>query len=239
MAMSWVEAVKAYCAKKGCKYTIPRKGSPEYEEVKKMMGGSAPAAEKKEEAKEAPADEGTKKGEVRKTARKAFEGLMEERKKAAAKPKKAEKEKKVAKDGVVAKVKDEVKKPAAAPRRKRAAKKEADAAVLSEAAGVPLSKPRRKRVSREEAVAHQVAKSEGVTERAAERSANPEVLLNNAVNVHDPIAPPAALAGDLKALKADVAKVRKPRALPKLVEPENVVNEAPFDFLSFKRKIGA
>ena len=234
MAMSWVEAVKAYCAKKGCKYSIPRKGSKEYDEVKAMMGGSAPAAEKKEEKAEG---DGTKKGEERKTARKAFEGLMEERKKAKA-PKAPKAEKKVAKDGVVAKVAAS-KEAKPVPRKKRASKKADEAAAMSEAAGVPLSKPRRKRASRAEAIAHEVAKSEGVTEKAAERSANPEVLLNNAVNVHDPIAPPAALAGDLSALKADVAKVRKPRALPKLVEPENVVNAPAFDFLAFKRKIGA
>lgn len=231
MAMSWVEAVKAYCAKKGCKYSIPRKGSPEYAEVRAMMGGSAPAEKKEEKA-----DEGTKKGEPRKTARKAFEGLMEDKK---PKSKAKKEDKAVAVAGVVAKVKDGAVKHKEAPRRKRASKKGADVAILSEAAGVPLPKPHKKRVSRAEAVANQVARSEGVTEKAVERSANPEVLLQNATSVHDPIAPPAALAGDLKALKADVAKVRKPRALPKLVEPEHVVNDAPFDFLSFKRKIGA
>lgn len=236
MVMSWVEAIKAYSAKKGIKYTIPRKGTPEYAEVKAMMG-SAPA-EKKEEMQE----EGTKKGEERKTARKAFEGMMEERKKAKA-PKAPKAEKKVVK-GVVAKVSAEPKvsvEPKEAnpvPRRKRASKKAADSAVLSEAAGVPLSKPKGKRVSREVAVANQIARSEGVTNLAAEKSNNPEMLLNNATNVHDPIAPPAALAGDLSALKADVAKVRKPRALPKLIEPERVVNEAPFDMLAFRRKLG-
>ena len=229
MAMSWVEAVKAYCAKHGCKYKVPRKGSPEYEEVKKMMGGGAAPPDEKA----APKEEGTKKGEERKTARKAFEGL--EKKRA---PKAKKEDAAVAVGGVVAKVKDGAVKHKAAPR-KRAPKKEGDVAVLSEAAGVPLSKPRRKRGSRLEANASQVAKSEGITERAAERSANPEVLLNNATNVHDPIAPPAALAGDLKELKAEVAKVRKPRALPKLVEPEHVVNAPAFDFLAFKRKIGA
>jgi hypothetical protein len=233
MAMSWVEAVKAYCAKKGCKYTIPRKGSPEYAEVKAMMGGAAAPAEKKEEAKEAPAaDAGAKK------SRKAFEGLMEERKKAKA-PKAPKAEKMVAAaKGVVAKVSAEPKEAKAVPRRKRAPKKAADSAVLSEAAGVPLPKPKVKRVSREVAIANQIARSEGVTALAAKSSSNPEMLLNNAANVHDPIAPPAALAGDLSALKADVAKVRKPRALPKLVEPERVVNEAPFDMLAFRRKLG-
>ena len=236
--MSWVEAVKAYCAKKGCKYTIPRKGSKEYDEVKAMMGGSAPKAEapKADEPKEAPDGEGTKKGEVRKTARKAFEGLEKMR----SKPAKAkEEDKPVAVAGVVAKAKKGKVEAKEAPRRKRASKKAESATVMSEAAGVHVGKVSRKRVSKAKAIANEIAKSEGVTERAAEHSANPEMLLNNATNVHEPIAPPAALAGDLKELKRDVAKVRKPRALPKLVEPERVVNDAPFSFLEFKRKLGA
>lgn len=35
---SWLEALKAYNAKKGGKYMIPKKGTAEYEEVRKMMG---------------------------------------------------------------------------------------------------------------------------------------------------------------------------------------------------------
>lgn len=35
--MSWIEALKAWNAKKGGKYTIPKKGTKGYKEVKKMM----------------------------------------------------------------------------------------------------------------------------------------------------------------------------------------------------------
>jgi hypothetical protein len=38
--MKWVEALKAYAAKKG-KYVVPKKGTPEYEEGRAMMGGAA------------------------------------------------------------------------------------------------------------------------------------------------------------------------------------------------------
>jgi len=35
--MSWVQALKAWNKKKGGKYTIPKKGTKQYMEVKKMM----------------------------------------------------------------------------------------------------------------------------------------------------------------------------------------------------------
>jgi hypothetical protein len=37
--MNWLEALKAWNSKKGGKYTIPKKGSAEYDEVKKLMYG--------------------------------------------------------------------------------------------------------------------------------------------------------------------------------------------------------
>ena len=48
--MKWLEAVKAYHAKKGTQFLIPKKGSAEYLEIKAMMGAAsgapAPAVEK-------------------------------------------------------------------------------------------------------------------------------------------------------------------------------------------------
>ena len=35
--MSWMEALKAWNKKKGGKYSIPKKGSKDYNEVKAMM----------------------------------------------------------------------------------------------------------------------------------------------------------------------------------------------------------
>jgi len=37
---TWIEALKAWNAKKGGKYMIPKKGSAEYDEVRALMGGS-------------------------------------------------------------------------------------------------------------------------------------------------------------------------------------------------------
>ena len=202
--MKWVEALKEYAKQHG-KYVVPKKGSPEYEAVRKLMGASTPAAakeEKKEEPKKAePKAEGTKKGQPRKTARKAFEDLPA--KAPEAKPKRSSKAKKAAKhDGM-----EEMKALENAP---------------------PKRKSRAKKVLRE---------AGGVTYQADAKSSNPEVLLNNAVNVHEPIAPPAALGGDLSQLKAEVQKVRKPRALPRLIEPETVKSDTPFSFGDLKKRI--
>lgn len=192
-----------YAAKTG-KYKVPRKGSPEYDAVKKLMGASAP--------KEAPAGEGTKKGEVRKTARKAFEGTKQE----------------------------ELKEMKEKPKRRRAAPKkaveevDAQPALKAVAADHKERKPRRGHVGK----GSDGLLGVGATERAVAKSKNPEVLLDNATNVHEPIAPPAAEAGDLAELKKAVARVRKPKSLPKLVEPERVVNEKPFSFSDLKKHLG-
>ena len=193
--MKWTDALKAYAKKTG-KYVVPRKGTPEYEAVRKMMGASEP--------KEAPAGEGTKKGEVRKTARKAFEKAEAPAPTAPAKPK-----------------------------RRRASSEPVDANPAVKAIAQE-DKPRRGRVGKKGDVLLGV----GATERAVAKSKNPEVVLDNATNVHEPIAPPAAEAGDLAELKKAVARVRKPKALPKLVEPERVVNEKPFSFSDLKKHLG-
>ena len=38
--MTWLKALKEWNAKKGGKYTIPKKGSPEYDAVKKIQSKS-------------------------------------------------------------------------------------------------------------------------------------------------------------------------------------------------------
>ena len=199
--VSWTEALKEYAKQTGKKYSVPRKGSPEYEAVRKLMGKDA-------EPKMAPAGEGTKKGEVRKTARKAFEGTNQEEEKEKPKPK----------------------------RRARAARPKAESldAMPAVAAVAAEDKPRRGRVGKKGDVLLGV----GATERAVAKSKNPEVVLDNATNVHEPIAPPAAEAGDLAELKKAVARIRKPKALPKLVEPERVVSEKAFSFSELKKHLG-
>ncbi len=202
--MKWVDALKAYAKQKG-KYVVPRKGTPEYDEVKKLMG--------KEHKDVAKGDV-----EMGQAARdvKALE-------KAEAKPKKPR-----------------------APRKKKSADQmAADAKAVPTAEAVSQSKEaparRRARAKTMDGKAAMVVKevTGGVTQKATELARNPEAIFQSAVNVHEPIAPPAALAGNLKELKADVAKVRKPRNLPVLVEKENVVSGVPFSFVDFKRKIGA
>ena len=48
---SWLEALKAWNAKKGGKYMIPKKGTAEYDEVRKMMGEPKKESMPKMEAK--------------------------------------------------------------------------------------------------------------------------------------------------------------------------------------------
>ena len=219
--MKWTDALKEYAKQTGGKFVVPRKGSKEYEEVRRIMEAHSDKAK-------ADIEMGQEKRDVK------------AEKKAERKPRKAKtmEEAKVEAAGGA-------KPKARAPRAKKEKAAKADGAKV---AGMPAiatvmgdtpTKVRKSRGSRKEANAEMVAKEAGVTAAAAERSKNPEVLLNNATNVHDPIAPPAAIAGDLKALKADVAKIRKPRAIPKLVEPERVVNEAPFSILALRRRLGA
>jgi len=178
--MKWVEAIKMWSEKNGVKYSIPKKDSPAYREIKAMMdaakGGAAAEAKPRAASK------------------------LKEEKPRARKPK-AKKDEPVSADPAMEALEKERK-----PRKPRA-KKSAD--LL------------------------------GVTGSDVAASKNPEVLLNNAVNMHEPVAPPAAIAGDLKALKAEVARIRKPRSLPKLVEPEKVESEAPFSMQALRRKLGA
>ena len=196
--MKWVEALKEYAKQKG-KYVVPRKGSPEYDEVKKLMG---------------MAHKDTAKGDIE-----AGQAKRDEKKAVAesapeAKPKKPR-----------------------APRKKKAVEASVPSEVLGE--GVrPEKVGRAKRGKKVEAEKMMIQKSEGKTVLAAEKTKNPEAILQVATNTHEPIAPPAALAGNLAELKKDMAKVRKPRALPVLVEKERVENAVPFSFVEFKRKLG-
>jgi hypothetical protein len=193
--MKWVDALKEYAKVKG-KYVVPRKGTPEYDEVKKLMG------KEHKDAVKADVEMGQAKRDMKK---------ME---KVAEKPK--------------------------APRKKKSAEAKAVDAKAVEAVMMPAkekAKAVRKPRAKKEGLA--AAVGGGATARSDERSKNPEAIFQSATNLHEPIAPPAALGGNLAELKKDVAKVRKPRSLPVLIEKEQVVNEKPFSFVDFKRKIGA
>jgi hypothetical protein len=202
--MKWVEALKEYAKQKG-KYVVPRKGTPEYDEVKKLMGMAH-----KDNVK---AD--VEKGQEKRDEKKAVAESAPEQK---------------------------PKKPRAPRKKKSVEEKSAQSKALGDAVMVG-PEPRRVAVSKRgkkvEAEKAMVQKSEGKTMLAADKSKNPEAIFMSETNTHEPIAPPAALGGNLAELKKDVAKVRKPRALPVLIEKERVENAAPFSFIDFKRKIGA
>jgi hypothetical protein len=69
--MKWTDALKEYAKKTG-KYVVPKKGTPAYDEVKKLMGASAAAA-----PAAAPAT-APEKQTAPKKARKVFEGTAKE-----------------------------------------------------------------------------------------------------------------------------------------------------------------
>lgn len=207
--MKWTEALKEYAKRKGGKYTVPRKGTPEYDEVRKLMG-EAHADQVKADVEHGQAKRDVKKMvKEEKAEAKAEAKPVKEKKPRAPRKKRAPLDETVATAPVV-----EVKDTPARRKSKASVKKGNDAMIAKEIVG-------------------------GKTAIDTAKSANPEAIFQSATNVHEPIAPPAALAGNLGELKKDLAKVRKPRSLPKLVEPEHVVSGVPFSFVDFKRKIGA
>ena len=62
--MEWTDAIRKHAQMTGGKYRIPKKGTPEYDAVKKLQasGGAAPAAKKDKAAVRAEAMEGVAKG---------------------------------------------------------------------------------------------------------------------------------------------------------------------------------
>jgi hypothetical protein len=220
--MKWTDALKEY-AKKSGKFVVPKKGTPEYAEVRKLMDASASATAKAVEKvaeKVMPAAEEKPKPKPKRAPR------APRAKKAAAGPMDVELKEK--------KMEEKEKKPR---RKAKLSPPQKDDAYAT--APPPEVKPKRSRMAKKKALDKAAMNPGGITMADVERSANPENLFSSAVNVHEPIAPPAALAGELAPLKAAIAKVRKPRSLPKLVEPEKVASEAPFSFSAFKRRIGA
>ena len=93
--MKWVEALKVWNEKKGGKWCVPRKGSPEHAEVMKIIGSEKKPAEKKEVSVK-PAE---KKPIAKKPTREQVLKAMEEykQKKESEKAKKADLERKLVK----------------------------------------------------------------------------------------------------------------------------------------------
>lgn len=91
--MKWIDALKAWNAKHGGKYVIPRKGTKEYDEVRAMMGPAAAAADPKPRAAPPKKFIGEvvahmKKGAMTKTAARHHETPLEYSKEVLAHPEK-------------------------------------------------------------------------------------------------------------------------------------------------------
>jgi hypothetical protein len=213
--MKWVEALKKY--NEGKKWSIPKKGTAEYDAVKKIMGagGEAMAAEKTVVAK-------TAKG---KKVVKVEEAAMA---KAPAVPPKARKPR--------AKKAPSEKKPNPKMRKPRAKKE----AVAADPAGnaVDVDRKMKRRAPAKAGSAPSATLPQGVTARAVEKSGNPSAILESMTNAHLPIVPKETIPGLLLGGQEGDALLR-PRHLPVLVEKERVVDEAPFSFQKLRFTLGA
>lgn len=156
--MKWTEALKAYAQKKGIKYMVPKKGTPEYDEVRAMMDGAKPKAEVKVEAKVEVEEPKIKKARKMKDVMEKMEVVKKERK---------------AKAEEVAK-----------PKRKVVRAKKA---VEAEGASAVEAKPKVAKAKRKAGSVPAGMIPEGATKKAVLASQNPEGVLESATNAHLPI----------------------------------------------------
>jgi hypothetical protein len=216
--MKWVEALKKY--NEGKKWSIPKKGSAEYDAVKKIMGagGEAPAAAAAEKTVVAKTPKGKKVVKVEEAAMA----------KAPAVPPKALKprEKKAPSE----------KKPNPKIRKPRA-KKEA-VAVDPGANAVDADRKMKRPAPAKAGSAPSATLPQGVTARAVEKSGNPSAILESMANAHLPIVPKETIPGLLLGGQERDALLR-PRHLPVLIEKEKVVDEVPFSFQKLRFTLGA
>ena len=223
---TWLQALKEYAKAHG-KYIVPKKGSAEYEAVRKLMGAApaatasaaAPAAEKKARkprAKKAAVVAAHKaEGEVLKEAEKAHaaEGAAI----AAAAPRAAKKR---------------------MPRKKRAAAPVAAVEIAS--SNAVEAKPKRRRARAKAGSVPVGLLPEGATEAAVAASKNPSAVLESATNAHMPVVPAESMVKlrPVKNLKGALKKVEKPD-LPRLVKPTAEVSAPAFSFQAVRNLLGA
>lgn len=229
--MKWVEALKKYAEKAG-KYVVPKKGTPEYDEVRRIMDGAKPA--KAPAPASAPADAPAPAPAPKKRGRKP----KAKAEAPAVAPAPAPKEKKPRKPRAPRKKAEagELASPAMAMAMKADEKKQAP-----EASNAVEAKPR---IGRAKAKAGSVPAGmlpQGATKRAVQRSKNPEAVLESATNAHLPVVPAEAMVG-LKVVKSvrhelKEEMVGKP-ALPVLVEQDKPVNAVPFSFQKLRNDLG-
>ena len=218
--MRWVEALKEYAKKKG-KYVVPKKGTPEYDEVRAIMGaakGEAKADEAKGDVAKAEAHK------VEEKALKAVERTGKVRKPRAKKPV-AEKPAESAK----------IEAPPVVRKSRKVATKSQDAVDANP-----------KRTRRKKAVAGSVPKGVdfgGATAKALIKSSNPEGLFEQMTNEHLPVNPagavPALKLPKSSAPESQVKLMAGEQPLPKLVQKAAVHNADAFSFQALRRHLGA
>jgi hypothetical protein len=213
--MKYIDALKKF--NEGKPYKIYKKGTPEYEEVRKIMMSDMPA---KAEAKaEAPAKEKkprkprAKKGEV--APAEAKPEVKAPKAKAPPKAPKAEGEKK--------------------PRVVRKGK-----AVMVENANAEEAKPRMGKAKAQAGSVPAGMIPQGATAKAVMASKNPEAVLESATNAHLPIVPAEAMVGlkVVKSTKKHLREIERP-TLPVMVDKDKPVNAVPFSFQALRNHLGA
>jgi len=212
--MKYIDALKKY--NEGKPYKVYKKGTAEYEEVRKIMMSDMPA---KAEAKaEAPAKEKkprkprAKKGEVAPAEAKPEVKAPKTR---VPKAEKAEGEKK--------------------PRVVRKGK-----AVVVENANAEEAKPRMGKAKAQAGSVPAGMIPQGATAKAVMASKNPEAVLESATNAHMPIVPAEAMVGlkVAKSTKKHLREIERP-VLPVMVDKDKPVNATPFSFQALRNHLGA
>ena len=228
----WTDALKAYAAKNGGKYMVPKKGTKEYEEVKALMG----AAKGEAKADEAKGD--VAKAEAHKVEEKALKAVERTGKVRKPRAKKA-----VADAAGEAAPAAPVKKPRA--KKEPRVKKEKVEGISTKSQNALDAHPRRNRRKAKEAAGSIPAGAEikGATEKAVSHSKNPEAVLEQMTNAHLPVNPsgkvpqlrlPKSVAFDSEA-KLTAGEME----MPSLVDKSRPVAAAPFSFNAIRRHLGA
>lgn len=215
--MKWVEALKKY--NEGKKWSVPKKGTPEYEAVRKLMGADGAKAEAPAPAP-APAEAPKAKRVYKKRP-----------------PKQTQKDKE---DEKLAMEVKEVKEKVAPEKKKRAVRK--GKAVVVKDVDDSTAVEARPKVGKAKAKAGSVPAglgAQGATVLAVEKSKNPEAVLESATNAHMPVVSAENFVGlkPVHTQKAHLREVLKP-SLPALVDTEKVVNAPPFSFQQLRNHLG-
>jgi len=215
--MYWVEALKAYAAKTG-KYVVPKKGTPEYQAVRALMGASSAEAK----ADMAKGDVGM--AEAHKAEGRALkmlekdEGMTMKGEKKARKPRAPKK----------------MVEPTAKPRKPRAKKAE----MVNPVVKIDERKPKvsRKPAAKPERKARKSYSPGGATEKATAMSGNPEAIFESETNAHLP----ATSVGEIADLTGKRPRaVRKRPAVNRAVDAKEPRNAEPFSIMETKAKLGA